>query len=197
MSVGNTVSWSHTVSGNDRLLIVAVMFKNADNQTVSSVSYSGARLTKVGHAANGPEVRSEIWLLTAHTTGTNTVTATFDTANTNSGMVGASISLTGVHQTTPVGALASAARATNAPTVTINSAPNELVIHALAVRESQSVTTGPGQTQQWNVNDSSDVTGFGSTERGAATVTMSAMMGVSTEWAQIGVSIKPAAVLSP
>jgi len=38
---GNTLSWSHTVSGSDRLLVVGVSIGFFDTQPTASVTYNG------------------------------------------------------------------------------------------------------------------------------------------------------------
>ena len=66
------------------------------------------------------------------------------------------------------------------------------MLDVVGVRSASSITVGGGQTQRWNVGESA-IDGGGSSEPGAATVTMSwALSGAPYQWAIAAVSLKPA-----
>jgi hypothetical protein len=47
-STGETIIFSHTTSGSDRLMLVGVSFRNDQSETVSSITYNGDALSSVG-----------------------------------------------------------------------------------------------------------------------------------------------------
>ncbi len=91
ISIGNTsvsgaasvsvVSWSHTVTGVNRLLMVSVGFRNYT--TVSSVTYGGANLTHLIDNASGSGnfARVEIWYLLNPNIGTDTISVNLVSAD--------------------------------------------------------------------------------------------------------------------
>jgi len=141
--------------------------------------------------------------LLAPPTGTYNVVITFSAPLRRAATAGV-MTFTGVHQTTPLGTFASDFRQapliTDPPTVNVTSAANELVFDTVACETCTSHTVGAGQTQRWNLIETSgypQTLGAGSTEPGAAgSVTMSWTQGTADHWAIGGVSIKPAATPS-
>lgn len=186
---GSSVSYSHTCSGSDRLLIVGVAWRGT--QTVSSVTYNGVAMTQVAaHAAGGNNTRVKQYYLINPASGANTVSVTMSGA-TN--LVVGSISFNGAHQTTPLGTQATATGTSGNPSVSVSSASDEIVVDSLSYDRASSLTVGAGQTQRYNRDDNGggDLWGAGSTEAGAASVTMSWTAGASEGWAIAGVSVKP------
>jgi hypothetical protein len=193
---------SHTTAGLNRLMLVGISMVNDELETVSSVTYSGVALTNVGVQNSSDDGRMEIWRLIAPPTGTYNVVITFSAPLRRAAVAGV-MTFTGVHQTTPLGTFASDFRQapliTDPPTVNVTSAANELVFDTVACETCTSHTVGAGQTQRWNLIETSGYPqslGAGSTEPGAATVTMSWTQGTADHWAIGGVSIKPAATPS-
>ena len=193
-SGANNLTISHTTSGTDRLMLVGVSFNNDAYETVSSVTYNGAALSLVDSVAEADDARVEIWSLVAPDTGTHDVVITFSAQLTRSAVAGVT-TFTGVHQTTPLGTFASANAPNPSPgpaTVNVSSATNELVFDTVACETCTSLTVGGGQTQRWNLSEEmSSAMGAGSTEPGAATVTMSWALGSGDHWAIGAVPIKP------
>jgi hypothetical protein len=191
----NTLSWSHTTSGSDRILIVGVSIRNESSETVSTVTYGTGNLTFVGAATNGTACRAEIWQLVNPATGANTVTVTL---SAGSKFVGGAVTFTGVHQTTPFGTFVPATGTSITPSVNVTSAAAEAVIDTLAQRNSATTAAADSsQTGRWNDVTSgaggtaTNVRGAGSTEPGAASVTMSWTLSSSRPWAIGAVSLKP------
>ena len=188
---------SHPTAGSDRLMLVGVSIHNYASETVSSITYNGVALNQVGASANGTDARVEIWRLIAPPTGTYDVVITFSAELTSVARAGV-MTFTGVNQAAPLGTFASATGSSSPATVNVTSAANELVFDTVGT-ESQSspfsLTVGAGQTQRWN----SAIMGYdrflaaGSTEPGAATVTMSWTISPASAvpWAIGAVSIKP------
>jgi hypothetical protein len=128
----------------------------------------------------------EIWIyqLVAPATGTWTLRVTF--AATADSVVGVT-SFTGVNQTTPLGTCVVGSSDPTPATVTVTSAPGELVFDTVASDEN--LTADASQTVQWDIT-SAPVAGGGSTKAGASSVTMR-WTGGSTSWAMGAVPVKP------
>jgi hypothetical protein len=188
----SSITISHTTSGTNRLMLVGVSLNNDGYEEVTGVTYNSVALTLVGTVANDDDSRVEIWKLVAPDTGTYDAVVTFSADLLQEGFAGV-VTFTGVHQTTPLGNFTSAIGDGITATVDISSVTGELVFEVLAAEYSTSATVGAGQTERWNIYRTSSI-GAGSTEPGAATVTMSwTLTGSGDHWAIYGVSIKPAA----
>jgi hypothetical protein len=181
-------------------MLVGISIDNQGSETVSNVTYNGVGLTPVGSATQGIGSRVEIWSLIAPATGTHDVVVTFSANLEETAKVGV-MTFTGVHQTTPLGTFVGANGNSLGPaTVDVSSATNELVFDtvgcSLVTNGCTSLTVGAGQTQRWLEQTPDGAPGYrggGSTEPGAATVTMSWTIGgtASSPWAIGAVPIKP------
>lgn len=161
-----TLTYSHTVgaAGSDRLILVSTLVNDGD-ATTSSVTYAGVSLTNyLTHAAEGKAI--SLWRLVAPATGANDVVITL---SGETDVVGGSTSWTGADQSpTLTTAVNSGNSATS--TVDITSAVNDFVTDSRS--GSNTPTVGAGQTERWNLAQGGRLSA-GSTETGAATVTMS------------------------
>jgi subtilisin-like proprotein convertase family protein len=209
VSEGNTGSTAvgslavpHTVgaSGTNRILVVGVNIFSGSTPfpTVSTMTYAGQSMSFLtGVTDAGARIRSEMWYIKAPTTGTNDIVITF---SANAVAVAGGMSYTGVDQTTPVGTAATAQGSGTAPSVVVSSAPGELVLDTVGIRQNtggtQTLTAGSGQQERYNdvsgTSSNSNVVGAGSEEVGAASVTMSWTAFSSGAWAIVAVGIKPA-----
>ncbi|MEE9203057.1 MAG: hypothetical protein V3U31_07680 [Dehalococcoidia bacterium] len=187
----SSFSFSHTVSGRNTLIVVAVHGDSVGN-TASSASYGGNALTEavsLTHSGGKPYV--SIWYLVAPPTGSNTVSVTLTAADK---FTIAAISFTGVDQTTPIDG-ATSAEGTNNPSLPVSSETNDLVLDAMVSIEAASGGVGSGQTQRWNEElggpGVSGHYGHGSTEAGATTVTMdwTGLDGGNKQWVSAGINI--------
>lgn len=103
-TTASTLSYSHTCSGGNRLLVVAVGINDTGDggATVTSVTYNSVSMTQVQtKQASGLTPRVYVFRLIAPTTGSNTIAIT---ASENVQIASNSISFKGVHQTSPVDA---------------------------------------------------------------------------------------------
>jgi hypothetical protein len=198
---GSSVSFSHDVSGSDRVLMVGVSMSNPGARTVSSITYDGQALSFVGSENNSNDKsRIEIWSLVAPNTGTNNLVVTLSGANGDGFVVGA-MTFTGVDQDTPLGTFSSASGHSAGGSTVVSSAAGELVFSTLNIQTTANddLIPGAGQTEHWDLHQNR-ADGGGSTAPGAASVTMSWSFG-KDEWALGAVSIKPvlndAPVLTP
>lgn len=178
-----TLSWSHTCSGSNRLLIVTVaMGLVGDGGTTLSATYNGVAMTSVGvvHANNGTDGYVQMFRLIAPVTGTNTVQITA-AGNTPHDLVGGSVSFNNVNQTSPLGTPATAFGSGTTPTVNVaGTTSGNLVVDAVC---NGSSITSSGQTNRWlrNANTSTAAgNAASSTALGGGTVTMAYT--VSSDW---------------
>jgi Tfp pilus assembly protein PilX len=184
---GTTVNVNHTVSGSGRLMLVGI--STLTNEDVTSVVWdpTGANQSlSLVSGCNRLSANGEMWIyqLVAPATGTSlTLTVTF--ATSASAAVGVA-SFTGVNQTTPLGTCVVANGDPGPATVTVTSAPDELVFDTVASDEN--LTANASQNVRWDIT--TPVHGGGSTKAGASSVTMSWTAG-STGWAIGAVSVKP------
>jgi len=194
-----THTWSHTVgAGSNRVLVVGVSNRDG-TRTVSTVTYGGVALTRIGlQNGAGTANRVELWRLIAPATGTANIIVTLSGSTET---VAGAVSYTGVDQTTPFGTFASASGTSTAPSVAVTSASGEVVMDVVAANgDSDGATVGTGQTQRWNDftgTGGGDIHGAGSTEPGAASVTMAWTLVASKAWAIGAVPVKPATCPTP
>lgn len=96
-SAGTTATLSHTTSGANRLLLVAVHQSTVASDGVSSVTYNGVSMTKIGSTVTieSSVAYLSLWYLLAPATGANNIVVT-KTSGYNTSI--ASVSYTGVKQ---------------------------------------------------------------------------------------------------
>ena len=92
---GTSLSWSHTCTGSQRLLVVACRGGLGEGDRITGVTYNSVSMTQVGTAIRpGDENVVSLYYLLNPNTGTNTVEITL----TSGYMEGESASYTGVKQ---------------------------------------------------------------------------------------------------
>lgn len=192
----SSLSWSHTCSGSDRLLVVGTNSGDltAGDRVVNSITYNGVNLTKIRSDDSGNS-RAEIWYLVNPANGANTLQVNF--AGSNIDIQAGAISLTGVDQSAPLDANNGAVGSSTSSSVSVTtSADNAWVVDALIVEGSPSVSVGGGQTSRWfqnNVNSR----GRGSTEgpkTPAGSVSMSWSLESSQPWRISAASFAPTSI---
>lgn len=192
-----TLTWAHDGgNGANRLLIVSVSLLNA-SRPVSSVTFKGVPLTFRGARNNDDnKARVELWYLVAPPTGSGNIVVTRTGGDET---IAGALSLTGVNQTDPLGAFASAAStgsgSTN-PSLALAGAAGQLVVDAVVTNGETVLTAGPNQTQRHSRDYDNEMDGAGSTEPGAASVTMSWSKTAAAEWALAAVAVNPAPSLA-
>ena len=191
----SSLTWSHTVSGANRLLVVGISRRAYGSVSVSSATYNGVALTNSGsvQAGSGDFSRSEIWYLANPNTGTNNIVVTL--SGGNDWIEAGAMSFTGVNQTTPLGAFASnSGTSGTSASVNVSSATGDIVIDTLTFwNASLDATKGASQTLRWTVSSDGSWKGRGSTASGGNSVTaMSWTIPTSgiQGWAIGGVAVK-------
>ena len=196
-TAGSTLSFFHTTSGADRLLLVGVSINNDNLETVSSISYGGAPLTLVGsvnhQGSGGDDSRVEIWKLIAPPIGSFEVRTTFSADLMHYAVVGA-ITFSGVDQANPLGTFASSYADTPSASVTVPSAAGDLVLGVFSCETCTSFSFSPPAVGRWSLTAGAGNTiGAGaSSEASGAQVNLSGSLGSADHWAMGGVSVKPA-----
>ncbi len=199
---GNTLAFSHTVPvGANGILIVSASYQGGSNNSVVSITYDGAAMTRLGsvQAAGGANTSTEMWYLKAPAPATANVVVTM---NASAIVAGGATSFLGVDQAAPTSAFATGTGNSYTPALTIASAAGELVIDSLGKRSVVSGTVGAGQTEKYQELSGSsggDVWGSSSTRPGAASVTMRWTISGSGsgEYAMAAVSLRPATPSAP
>jgi hypothetical protein len=201
VSSNTTCTVSLTVSGSDTFLYAGFGIENSGtifDAPPSTVTYNGDSLTEIQSVTgDGGGTRATMtistWGRINPDAGTHDLVATW--ADTQTDLICGGATLSGVHQSSPLGT-PNAGQADNGPaTVDVTSATGELVlatVHAMSF----ALTEGAGQTGLWSQTGTTNSNGGGegSSEAGASTVTMSWTIGASgfdDRWLISGVSIKP------
>ncbi|MEO5714797.1 MAG: SdrD B-like domain-containing protein [Luteolibacter sp.] len=195
----NSLAVAHTTGGgSNRLMLVMVSTGIASGSlpTVSGITYGGQSLTQVNAISNGTTVRSEIWKLVNPPSGTSNAVISLSSSNPVTATV---ITYTGVDQTTPLGTSVTAGSGkSNASSVVVTSASNELVVDGFAVdgdgsNTAPTPTAGSGQAILESLKPAIFLNGSVSSAAGASSTTMSwSWSGVKQQPAHVAVAIKPA-----
>lgn len=193
-----SLSYSATVSGTDRLLVVGVHAEGSGvplSDLVTAVTFNSDALTRINTLIySGVDKEVSLWYMVAPDTGTFNVVVTLDaSASLQSG----AISLTGVHQTNALDANNTASGTSTTPSVNVTTVANHTWV-VDCVGESGGLTTiavGANQTSRWE-REVTTGSGGGSTEGPVAppgATTMSWTIGASAAWGIAAASFKPAA----
>ncbi len=192
---GTSLSWSHTIaSGTQRLLVVGISnsVSSAPVGPPSSVTFGSAGGTQSlisAGSVNNSTLDVSLWILTAPLVSTANITAVFD--KSQSGIVGGGVNFDGIDQSEPIrGATGFSATGNDtAPKVTVTSATNDIVIDAICVNAVPTVTGD--ETERWDADSGTTISGAGSTMAGGASVEPSWVLGASQPWAQRAISLRP------
>jgi hypothetical protein len=161
----SSYKWSHAVGSEDNRLLLVGISKTVANGAIT-VTYGGVKLSALCNATVGYVT---IWRLIGPPTGTHDIEVTLE--NPVDTVAGAT-SWFGVNQTTPTGDCVSG---NDRSSVTVSSAPGEVVVDVLVVQDPvlRLPTEGSGQTAHWKKLVPSSTVGAGSSKPGEALATMS------------------------
>ena len=189
-----SLSFSHTVpSGANRALVV-VTGHNDGSRNVTGVSYGGVALTKaIQQDGASADTEASIWYLVNPNVGSANVVVTVS-ASVN--IVASAVNLTGVNQTTPIGTAVGVAGNNSAPSVTVSSAANEVVIGAVGAKgDAKLATHEVGQTGIYNTDSgtgSGDIRLGVDFKPGASSASLQWTLQAAKSWAAVAVPFKPA-----
>lgn len=189
---GNSMSWSHTCSGDNRVLLVATdIFRSGSGGSapsgVRTCKYAGVDMVSLGvqQYLDGTGW-IEVWGLVNPAAGTNQVTWTHDQAPTLKDWDGGSVSYTGAGS---FGSVAIDRGSSASPSVTV--ACQSSMSRAVGFFQSRANFSAPTQTQRYLDNTSprlliQDVVG-------AASVTLAATVSANS-WAAVAVDVVTSSV---
>jgi len=184
-----TLSSFNMGGGSNRLLVVGV---EANNNYVTSVTFGGVPLTFVVQSFINND--AEFWYLTNPAGTANIVVSMLGATSV---VVGA-YSLSGVDQTNPIAAIATAHGTSGTPSVSITTqTPNSKVFESPSIYGG--VTLGsPTCAKSWNINMPSAVTGASSSKAQASpgSVTCSWTASSSEQWDDAAIEIQGYATFS-
>lgn len=195
----DTLSWSHTCAGSDRILIVApVLLGDAPpTHDIVSITYNGVALTKVDDQ-DSTGVHVEMWYLVAPATGAHNIVITHDGTFTTSWCLGIAKSFTGVDQTSPIVTSGKASDTGNAVTVSLTSTDATDMLLSLAGKYSVGDNVVDGASQTETLHDTVDAgwgleAGFGYKQSsGGGSQALNWTWTDSNDGAEIAVALKAA-----
>ncbi|MCE9604990.1 MAG: DUF4347 domain-containing protein, partial [Planctomycetia bacterium] len=179
---------SHQSTGANRLMLVGISF-DPHGDTITSVTYNGIALTRVGQEYDASTHASvEIWALVAPSSGIHDVV--INTSGTSyNGLDAGVMTFTGVDQTTPLGSFAGAFGKSASAAVTVASQATDVVFGLVSSHSDTTLATpDPGQTEFWNLQIAK-ATSSGTLEAGAASVDSSWTVH-NEDWAAGAISIR-------
>jgi hypothetical protein len=183
---GGPFTWAgKTTAGSNRVGLFG--FAIAVPGFVDAITWGGSAMT-LGHSVTNPtDGRGAlIYYIINPPTASSDVVLTLTAVTTGYGGV---MSFNGAHQSSPIGATAADSGTADPATVTIASAADALVVDALYfLGAGTPPSVGAGQTERYT-GDQGTWFGTGSTEAGAASVTMSWTLTSPTRWSIAAVSL--------
>ena len=148
-SCTGNLTWSHTVSGNDRYLVVGVSTSSTAGVSPTSVTYGGTALT-LQQSDNAGSNRVFWYGLLAPALGTaNVVVALPVTAAC--GVVGGSMSFTGVNQATPIGNSTTTTGTNTTATASVTLTQGDRAVGVLAATNAATATPVAPATLRYSV----------------------------------------------
>ena len=163
-----SISFSHSTSGNSRLLVVS--FAGAAGNSVTSGTYAGQSLIKLTGSSYGGAT-AELWYLINPPTGSNTVSLTLSNGEKSS--AGAT-TYTNVNQSSPFRTTNTEGSSDTSYNATVSGDNTDLVIDMISTYTATSIPNG-SQTERFYCPAGSvgaGSTAQGSTKAGGSSVTM-------------------------
>lgn len=186
-----TLTWSHTSSGINRLLVVQV--STEESSAVTGITYNGVPLSlEIADTDVGNNIRTEQWSLVAPPVGTYSIVVSLAPAAYISAGAESYVS---VDQASPIGNTTSGTGNSNTPSiVNITTNNNSLVADSLATALTPiAYSVGPGQALSWSHTANTDTRQGASSTESAGTapdnVTMSYVLTQVTDWVMTSVEI--------
>lgn len=138
LTVGSVLSWAHTTTGNNPLLIVAFEASSGGGSVVNNPTYAGQNLTKI-ITANNSSGTSSLWYLLNPPTGIGTINGTFSISSPD--YIGVSMTYTGVDQSLPiVGSTSTTYLSQTSGSITTNISNGMLLVGADGISSSSTGT---------------------------------------------------------
>lgn len=157
-SFSGTGSYSHTCTGTNLILVLSLVFANNVNATTSSPTYNGVAMTQAATFTGNAKV--QVWYLVNPATGSHTVSIPTNAGGGANVVTAETVSLTGVSQTSPIGATGTGTTASGSSisaSVTTTT-PNSYLVDSASTFSSGSpslTATGTNQTSRNGITYSS------------------------------------------
>jgi hypothetical protein len=163
--------------------------------TPGTVTFDGAAMTQIASkvSTGDANLQTYIYGLAVGSKAGGTYTCSVSGLPARK-FVGKAIAWNGVNQSSPVGSPASASGNSTTPSISVTSAANELVIDCISWTAASAITGTVDASQTSLFNDpggATQVSGAGSSEAGAASVTMNWTLSSAAQWASCGIALKP------
>lgn len=191
----SSITWSHTCTGTDRALIVAIGFYDA-SVTVSGVTYNGVAMTEEWDTVDTTfsAARSAGYSLAAPATGANNIVVTFSAA-ADVGAAGAS-SWTGVQQSDPTRTAYTAngyddTNPYGATVTVVDSASGDVVVDSVFTFTPTVVANLTTRSETDNAGGDNKSHGHQSTAASGASTVMSWNIGAESTWVIGAISLIP------
>lgn len=210
-SAPSSLTWAHTCTGLNGLLVVVADYNSSNDTGVTmSATYNGVAMISQGIVhSGGPSVNVgfvQMWTMVGPPTGSHSVVVTATAAS--HGMLGGSVSLNGVNQTTPIrnftsagldgGANDGTGPGLTSTSMTIASAIGNMVVAGCCYG---SGTPSSTQTMRWSGNEGDTYAAANSGGEATATGASSVVMGWSGPaldfWGLVGLDVAVAAAPPP
>jgi RHS repeat-associated protein len=191
-----TKTWTHTVTGSNPIIILtAAIFQDvAGTGSITSATWNGGSFTKASSTRTGTKA-TEIWYLTATTTGSKTMSVTV-TGATDDIKLSAS-SFTNISPYSPLDTKASSNGSTGNPSVSINTlTQGDLVVSTLNRHSTTDATTSVTSLYK---DRTSSILGASSYQiaNQPSLYTDTYTGSASQNWSMIAISLKPATTTTP
>lgn len=146
-NTGTTLTFSHTCTGDDRVLLVWAFNENASD-LITGVTYNGVAMTLIDRAQRqGAQYPSSGWLLIAPATGANDIVVT---ASSSTPVRAAGISYTGCNQSSQPDTFSSGSpAASSSTTMTMTTVVNNCWGVVLTTPETRTATASTNVTQRF------------------------------------------------
>jgi hypothetical protein len=188
-SFGSSVSFSHTTSGLNKIIVVGVVTRNATT-TIDSVTHNSNALSLIS-SQQGSNIRAALYYMVNPDASGNVVVSLSGSDN----LIAIANSYTGVAQTSTLGTVQSDvqnATAGSTTSITLTSAVGEMCVDVFGNRNGDTPSITGGQTARGTVDSNNQINEAMSEESGAASVTMSWSIATAVQQrVQIGVPLKP------
>jgi hypothetical protein len=191
----NPETWSLTLGGTLSSGYITLQLGIYGADTPTTVTFDGVAMTQVAVkvSTGDANLQTYIYGLAVGSKAAGTYTCSVSGLNARK-FVGKAIAWNGVNQSSPVGTPASASGNSTTPSISVTSAANELVIDCVAWTAASSITGTVDASQTSLFNDAggaTQVSAAGSSEAGAASVTMNWTLSGTAQWASCGIALKP------
>ncbi len=193
-SAGTTLSFDHTATGSELLLVVGVSYEGSGN-SVSDITYNSVSLTQVRQDTNSfTNSHNDLWYLKAPASGTNSVAITITNSSTR--IIAGSISFTGADQDSPLDAQAGASGGPGKDVVNsvTTGVANTQIVSVVSFGDGTTASS-TDLTERWEIDEAANPAGAGGNRSAGAAGSYGAdwTLVANRRWVTSAASFKPVA----